>query len=67
MIKKIMTETPSDILRDLINEIPLEQRKRLVESKTYREGWLDSTMFWKIQFDNSFERWQTKHERRVIT
>ncbi len=31
----------------------------MVKSKAYREGWLDSTMFWKIQFDNTFKRSQS--------
>jgi hypothetical protein len=56
MTKKIITEKTSDYLENLIYEIPLEQRKRMVKSKAYREGWLDSTMFWKIQFDNTFKR-----------
>lgn len=51
-----MTEKTSDFLKDLIFEIPLDQRKRLVKSKTYREGWLDCTMFWKIQFHKTFEQ-----------
>ena len=59
MTKKIIPEKTSDYLEDLIYEIPLEQRKRMVKSKAYREGWLDSTMFWKIQFDNTFELWQS--------
>ena len=43
MSKKIIPEKTSDYMEDLIYEIPLEQRKRIVKSKTYREGWLDST------------------------
>ena len=49
-------KTTEDVL---VKEIPLEQRKRMVKSKVYREGWSDSTMFWKIQFDKTFKRWQT--------
>jgi hypothetical protein len=56
MTKKIITEKTSDYLENLIYEIPLEQRKRITRTKAYREGWLDSTMFWKIQFDNTFKR-----------
>ena len=43
MSKKIIPEKTSDYMEDLIYEIPLEHRKRIVKSKTYREGWLDST------------------------
>jgi len=53
-----MTEKTTDHLENLIYEIPLEQRKRFVKSKAYREGWLDATMFWKIQFDDTFKRRQ---------
>jgi hypothetical protein len=56
MTKKIITEKTSGYLENLIDEIPIEQRKRMVKSKAYREGWLDSTMFCKIQFDNTFKR-----------
>ena len=61
MTKKTITKEIEN-LKDLIFDIPLQQRKRLVKSKAYCEGWLDSTMFWKIQLDNTFERWQTKYE-----
>ena len=55
MTKKIISEQTRDYLDNLVYEIPLEQRKRLVKSKAYREGWLDSTLFWKIQFHKTFE------------
>jgi hypothetical protein len=58
MTKKIMTENEktSDGLENLVYEIPLEQRKRIGRSKAYREGWLDCTMFWKLQFDKTFKQ-----------
>ena len=59
MIKKIIPQYTLEDLEDLIKEIPLEQRKRIARSKAYREGWLDATMFWKIQFHNTFERSQS--------
>ena len=65
MAKKIIPEKTPDYLKDLIYEIPLDQRKRIVKNKAYREGWLDSTLFWKIQFDNTSERWQTKYEKEI--
>jgi hypothetical protein len=58
MTKNIPKEM-SENLKNLISDIPLQQRKRIVKSKAYREGWLDSTGFWKIQFDNTFERWKS--------
>jgi hypothetical protein len=45
----------SDNLKLLIYEIPLEQRKRIRRSKSYREGWLDCTLFWKLQFDKTLK------------
>lgn len=56
MTKKIIPEKTSESLQNLIDEIPLDQRKRMAKSKAYREGWLDSTIFWKIQFHNTFEQ-----------
>ena len=48
-------EKISNNLKRLIYDIPLEQRKRIRRSKLYREGWLDCTMFWKLQFDKTFK------------
>ena len=55
MTKKNIPEKACETLENLIYEIPLEQRKRITRSKSYREGWLDSTMFWKIQFNKPFK------------
>lgn len=48
MTKSTLKESPGQF-RELIYQIPLDQRKRMVKNKAYREGWLDSTMFWKRQ------------------
>ena len=56
MTKNNRGEKISNNLKRLIYEIPLEQRKRLVKSKAYRDGWLDSTMFWRMQFDNTLKK-----------
>ena len=55
MTKNNVGEKISNILKRLIYEIPLEQRKRITRSKSYREGWLDCTLFWKLQFVNTFK------------
>jgi hypothetical protein len=65
MTKKIIPEKTSDFLKDLIFEIPLDQRKRLVKSKTYREGWLDCTMFWKIQSIKPLNKGKVKSKKIV--
>ena len=53
MTKNTIPKKSSENLKDLIFDIPLQQRKRMVRNEAYREGCLDSTMFWKIQFHNT--------------
>ena len=48
----------SEEARDLMAQIPVEQRQRILKIKAYREGWLDSTLFWKLQLDKTFKRWE---------
>jgi hypothetical protein len=55
MTKNNEGEKISDNLKRLIYEIPLEQRKRIKQSKSYREGWMDCTLFWKLQFNKTFK------------
>jgi hypothetical protein len=54
--KKDLTENG----RELICQIPVEQRKRMFKSKAYRDGWLDSTMFWWQQLDRVFDNSKTE-------
>jgi hypothetical protein len=65
MTKKTISKNTSENLKNLIFDIPLKQRKRMAKSKAYREGWLDSTMFWKIQFHKTFERCQRKAREEI--
>jgi hypothetical protein len=67
MTKKIISEKISENLEHLIYDIPLEQRKRIVRSEPYRHGWLDSTMFWKLQFDKTFGRCEIKQGEKLLT
>jgi hypothetical protein len=55
MSKNNEVDRISDNLKRLIYEIPLEQRKRIKRSKSYREGWLDCTRFWKVQLNKTFK------------